>query len=49
VLVAAVESLTDLDAATQQLISGALNVGDSQVQPLSGAWGCGSDALAEDD
>jgi len=44
---AAVERLADLDAATDQLFAGGLEVGDDQVQALGGA-GCGrGDVLAE--
>src|SRR6266446_6198178 len=45
----AVEHLADLDAATEQLGAGSLDVRDDQVQALSGAGRRRSDVLAEDD
>jgi hypothetical protein len=44
-----VEHLADLDAATEQLVAGGLDVGDDQVQPLAGAGRRRGDVLAEDD
>ena len=44
-----VEHLADLDAATEQLFAGSLDVGDDQVQALGGAGCRRGDVLAEDD
>jgi hypothetical protein len=44
-----VQHLADLDAATEQLVAGGLDVGDNQVQPLGGAGCRRGDVLAEDD
>ena len=44
-----VEHLADLDAATEQLVAGGLDVGDDQVQALGGAGCRRGDVLAEDD
>src|SRR5712692_7761245 len=44
-----VEHLADLDAATEQLLAGGLDVGDDQVQSLGGARCRRGDVLAEDD
>jgi len=44
-----VERLADLDAATEQLGAGGLDVGDDQVQPLGGAGCRRGDVPAEDD
>ena len=43
------EHLADLDAATEQLVTGGGDVGDDQVQALSGARRRRGDVLAEDD
>ena len=43
------EHLADLDAATEQLVAGGLDVGDDQVQALGGAGRRRGDVLAEDD
>ena len=45
----AMEDLADLDAATQQLLAGSLDVGDDQIQALGGAGCRRGDVLAEDD
>ena len=45
----AVEHLADLDAATEQLFAGGLDVGDGHIQALGGAGCCRCDVLAEDD
>src|SRR5882724_11916521 len=45
----AVEHLADLDAATEQLVAGGLDVGDDQVQSLGGAGCRRGHVLAEDD
>ena len=47
--VGVVEHLADLDAATEQLVAGGLDVGDDQVQALGGAGCRRGDVLAEDD
>jgi hypothetical protein len=44
-----VEYVADLDAATEQLAAGGLDVGDDQVQSLGGAGDRRGDVLAEDD
>src|SRR5260370_28674021 len=41
-----VEHIADLDAATEQLVSGGRDVGDAQVQALGGARCCRGDVLA---
>jgi hypothetical protein len=43
------EYLGDLDAAAEQLVAGGIDVGDDQIQTLSGAGCCCGDVLAEDD
>jgi hypothetical protein len=45
----AVEHLAHLDAATAELVAGGRDVGDDQVQALSGARRRRGDVLAEDD
>ena len=47
--VAGVEHLADLDAATEQLLAGGLDVGDDQVKALGGAGCCRGDVLSEND
>src|SRR3974390_841323 len=47
--VGVMEHPADLDAATQQLSPGCLNVGDDQIQTLRGTRGRSSDVLAKDD
>jgi len=44
-----VEHLADLDAPTEQLVAGGLDVGDDHVQALGGAGCCRGNILAEDD
>src|SRR5580698_9228767 len=44
-----VEHLTDLDAAAEELAAGGRDVGDDQVQALSGAGCCSGDVPTEDD
>src|SRR6516162_5161673 len=44
-----VEHLADLDAATEQLVAGGLDVGDDHVQALGGAGCCRGNIRAEDD
>src|SRR5258705_437126 len=44
-----VEHLTNLDAATEQLLTSGPEVGDDQVQALRGAGCCPGDVPAEDD
>src|SRR5271154_5991621 len=45
----AVEDLADLDAATEQIRAGGHDVGDDQVEALSGAGSRRGDVPAEDD
>ena len=44
-----VEGLADLDAASEQLLAGGLDVGDDQIEALRGAGRRRGDVLAEDD
>ena len=46
---ASVEYLADLDAAAAQFLAGGIDVGDDEVQALSGAGCRGGDVLAKDD
>src|SRR5580692_3082557 len=45
----AVEHLTDLNAAMEQLSAGGFDVGDDQVKALRGAGRCSGDVSSEDD
>src|ERR1700722_17542897 len=46
---AAVEHLADLNAATEQIIAGGLDVSDDQIKSLGGAGSGRGNILAEDD
>ena len=43
------EYLADLNAATEQIVAGGLDVSDDQIKALSGAGSRRGDVLAEDD
>jgi hypothetical protein len=43
------EDVADLNAATEQILAGSLDVGDDQIKPLGGSGRSRRDVLAEDD